>query len=524
MNKLPLLGLLGLSACGWNLTPRATVVVSPLWDAHTPVSATDGLYVELPHRGRLVRVTPDGAWTEVELGDGRLAALSTDGSGERVAAFVDRFRCEAEDPRLVRKVEYVEDCDHELVVSRDVMLVEDGVAGEPLAIPGEFYNALAWSPDGSTAVAWLDVEQEVELSGVVDLSSVAVLDLTTGEAQTVNIGFAASGLLYTDDGSKLVVLSRSEVALIDLAASPPVREVSFPLTLDPDDDVDPVGVALTPSQEHALISVSGSLDLYILDLVDHSVNLVALSGTPSAMLVDADTDQTVITYTNQPRVDVLEHTLFDLESIELDAAMGGILDRGTSVVLYNTGSGNKDAYLLDLESLKTWEFRLENPPVDMQLAPGGDFAVALTRAESGFGEGVEALYDANPGMEVLDLRADETGRVDTDTHPLLLEADGLGLAFAAGDTALEALVLQKDTGYLYALDLYSGDGREIELEAAPVAIGALPGGAFWVTQDEDLGTVSFVEPLDDQLVTAGGFAVAGLFAPTRLVAADEGGE
>jgi hypothetical protein len=124
---------------------------------------------------------------------------------------------------------------------------------------------------------------------------------------------------------------------------------------------------------------------------------------------------------------------------------------------------------------------------------------------------VDAIYDNNPGMEVIDLRTD-------DTTPFLLEGEGLGVAFVADDTHLQLLVLQRGVDYLYRLELYTRQEAKIELSAPPVAIGSMPDGRFFVTHDAPLGLVSFIDPSSGEVREIGGFATLGLGDDIHLVA------
>ena len=178
-------------------------------------------------------------------------------------------------------------------------------------------------------------------------------------------------------------------------------------------------------------------------------------------------------------------------------------------ILWDT-TGGHDLYRLDLESEDLVEYVLQNPAVSLHLAPTNDFAVALTRAEGGGGDGVDAIYDQHPGMEIIDLRSD-------DTEPFLLEGQGLGVAFAADENYLQALVLQQGVDYLYRLDLYSRESEELELSAPPIAIGAMPDGRFYITHDRALGLVSFLDPSSGKIEEVSGFASLGIIDPVELV-------
>ena len=100
-------------------------------------------------------------------------------------------------------------------------------------------NALAFSPDGATAVAYLDYEVglDIEIDGIVDLTEVVFVPLAGGDPVSVSIGFSPSNILFTEDGAKAVIMSRSKVVVVDLAEYRVV--VEYPLTLDADQEVDP---------------------------------------------------------------------------------------------------------------------------------------------------------------------------------------------------------------------------------------------------------------------------------------------
>lgn len=516
MPTLPLLAL--LSACaGWNRLPdRHDVSLDvPLWDPASAIPTEDGLVLRLPSSGGIALVKASGQARKIDVGEGRVRTLTAAPDGRTVVAFIDRFRCAPDDPDDRGEATRVEDCDpSETAVTSEMAILRGGtLQGKPIALDG-VYNALAYADDGRFAVVYLDLSREdLDISGVVSLTSVIVLDLETGDSHPVSVGFAAEQVLFVEgaagDAEKAVILSRNAVAVVDLLASPPRREVTFPLTLDPDMTVEPVGVALTPDGQNALVSVSGSADLYALDLVNQSINIVELSALPSAMQVDASTDRTVFVYNGTPRVDLLEHQFFDVTSIDLDEGMNEIA-MATGVAVLWSSAQRHDLYRLDLGAEELVEYRLENPAVSVHVAPTEEFAIALTRAEDGFNDGVEGLYDRSPGMEIIDLS-------DDDTTPFVLDGQGLGVAWSEAEGRLDAIVLQDRVDYLYMLDLYTGRSQKVELSAAPVAIGTLPDGTFYVTHADALGLVSFLDPETLKVTEAGGFATLGIVDPIELI-------
>jgi hypothetical protein len=273
--------------------------------------------------------------------------------------------------------------------------------------------------------------------------------------------------------------------------------------------VTPSSVDLTPDGRYALISTVGSPDLYALDLEQHAINLVELAGVPAKLAVSDAHDRTVLVYRSRPVVELLDHQFFDVETFELDEGMDSIALAGANAVLYGTDSQH-DLYRFDFENEDVIEYRLQNPAVSVHVSPNEDFALALTRAEGGFGNDVDALYDQHPGMEIVDLNGDES-------EAFLLEGQGLDVAFASDETNLSALVLQEGVDYLYRLEMYTRVAEEITLAAPPIAIGTMPNGNFYITHDSPLGLVSFLNPstglVEEEI---GGFAAVGLFDPIEI--------
>jgi len=494
--------LLALAACGFSNLPNQddVYVAEPLWDPAGVVATVDGLYTPLTKSGGLALVRTDGTYTQVDLGDAVVSSLSLAPDQQTLAVASTSYSCKVYDPDVADSIQFLEDCDTDLrVTHHQIQALQNGSVVAVASLEGP-YDALRWSDDSRFAVAWPDVANLDGVSGVVNLTSVVVIDATTGDANTIPVGFAASDVLFSASGETAVVLSQNSVAVLDLTTSPPSRSVTFPLTLDPDQVVTPVGVALTPDARYALISTGDSSDLYILDLEQRSVNMVSLSGIPSAMYLDGEHDRTLFVYGNRARVDVVEHEYFDLESTVLDEPMATVSGASDFVLL--SAPGRRDVYAFDPDSKEVVEFRLQSPLLDVSVSPTEEFAVAFT---------VENGYGSRPGMEVLDLR-DGRGR----SFPYLLESRGTGLAFDAFGSSLHALVLQEGVNYVYSLDLYTAQNEQIDLAATPVGIGSMPAGGFFVTHDEPLGFVSFLDPTTGNIRTVSGFAALGIIDPVRV--------
>jgi len=147
----------------------------------------------------------------------------------------------------------------------------------------------------------------------------------------------------------------------------------------------------------------------------------------------------------------------------------------------------------------------------MQISESGAYAVAMMRQEwDSSSTGIDAYYDENWGMSVLDLSGND--HID-----LVLESEPVGMALATGSSgAPYAILLLEGRETVSVVDLWSASVSEKELVAPPTGIGAMPSGGFYITHDSPLGLVSFFDPDGGEPTTASGFAATGLFTDDSI--------
>jgi hypothetical protein len=481
-----------------NLPDQGYDESTALWDPDAAWPVEEGLYVSLPRASTVALLGLDGRASAVELESGHVVSIHAVPDGATLVLLVQDTVC----------VEQTDDGCERFDDLQYLDIVRGGRVEKRVDV-GAGWNSVHFTPDSTRAVLRIDAALLDEISAVLDLTSVLVVDLGTGEASPVSVGFAPEDMLFTSlpDGAsdRAVVLSKNQVAVVDLLAAPPSALVTFPLAVDPDDEVVPVDVELTGDGSHALIAVVGASDLYVLDLENHSINLVELSGVPSAFAnfetIDvAEPDYSVIVFRQKAVVDIVDDALFDTRSIDLDEAMQHVWCGSSFAILWGSDSG-REVVRLDPVTGDTVEYRLQNPARSLFVSPGEEYALVLTDP-SYSGD----LFGSNPGLEVLDLRGD-------DAQPFLLEGAGLGVAFAATETGLHALVLQERVDYVFELDLRGALPAELPLSDQPVAIGSLSDARFYVTHPSPLGLVSFLDPATGEVVEVNGFAALDILDP-----------
>jgi hypothetical protein len=493
--------LLALLACTTGDTADSWLPTAT-WDT-TVVPAADGVYVRLTHAQALARVTADGTVTTVDLGGASPDRIIPAPDGQSLLVFASWPTCDDDD----EEIRLVSDCPSDkLGTAYEFDLVRDGAVVTTADVPPQ-YNAFTFNADSSLAVAYLDLTsaETVDVTGILNLTEAVFIDTTSGETHPVSVGFAAERVLFTDDGTKAVVLSRSEVAMVDLASW--TVSVSFPLTLDPDQVVVPTDVALVQHEgtDYALVSVSGREEIYVLDLTNESIDLVELAAVPGDMLVDTASDRTLVVYGSASRLDLVEHEAFETESITLDEPAGQILGGDGMALLYTPGSSRKDVVHFDTTTLATTEFRSENPIQDLRLTDDQAYAVALLSPEGGSG-----LLDSRYAMQIFDMVEKD------DPVTLALGSAPVGLEIVADDGGTYALLLLDGLEQLLRVDLATAGSDEVELDAAPRGIGAMPDGTFVVTHDSALGMLTFIDAATGESTTVSGFAATNLLREAVL--------
>lgn len=479
-----------------------TYLDEPLWSSEI-VSTNDGVFVPIA-RGQIAEVTPKG-WTTLDLQGGYATRMIASPDGESLLVFAYWEECSVEGRRIRSESDCYQE-QGELVTTHELVIYQEGERAGAVEIPSHF-NALDFTSDGRTAVAYLDYQPGMTLpaGSLGDITQLLFIDLTDVSTTPVPIGYPADRLLFNADDTRAVILSQSEIVIIELETGDYERVVTFPLSLDVDATVSPEDVSLTPDGNYAIITVEGGRDLYVLDLVAESINIVSLDSVPSDMIVDPTVDRTVLAYGGRNTVDLMDHVYFEVESIALEETANRIVALDGQVLLFSD-VGNKDVYRLDLETTELVEYRMKNPPNSLQVEPGELYAVAITRPEGGFADDVESLFDVNYGVEILDLGSDKS-------IPLIATAMPLGIEFSGSGADSQALVLLQGVEELTLVNLPTGASAQLELEAPPVSIGTW-GDAYVILHDAPLGMVSFLDPRTGEVTdTVGGFGSAGLFPP-----------
>jgi hypothetical protein len=510
MRSIMLIPMLAL-ACNIN---TSSPISKPLWDPNV-VSLDDGVYVRLPHAGKLVRVVDSGAAKVVGLNGAHPVKLVPTPDRQQVLVFAEWTTCSDTSEEILT----VSDCSaDDLGTGRELAIVKDGKRVAVTDVPSHM-NAIRFTPDGQMAAVFFeyDSNEELNLDGVMDPTVVSFVDLSDGTTRSVSAGTTPREILFSDDGTRALVLSQSEVVVVSLETF--TVDITYPLTLDKDEQIDPSGAVLSPDGRYALISITGTTDLFQLDLEVVSVDLESLDSIPATLASDATTQTTVVTYGSMSAVDVItEHGFIVRSQIELEEPAPDVVMGDGFAVLYNDTGNGRDIYRLDLDTFSVTEFVAANPVDSLQLTQSQSHAVAILRPESTGGTGLDGYQDARWGLAIVDLSGD-------DIASLVLESEPVGMALVEDEDGAYALLLLDGVESLIQVDLLNpGAVTQVDLDSSPVGIDADPDGRFTISHIDALGQLSFLNPKSGKIKTASGFGSIGILTDHPLARRGEGKE
>ncbi|MEE2750383.1 MAG: hypothetical protein VX519_03065 [Myxococcota bacterium] len=535
------MGVLALAACGaWDNLPHQhdNSWNQALWDADVTATA-DGVYVRLPGGeasvsaaedtgwyedyyyyadssrplGKLVRITDAGQEDkqvqEVNLGQAGATRIEVAPDNATALVFARQPACDTKDEDIQTMEECLEEGDS-IEWNSKLHIVRDGASEASLDLPPHL-NAISFDESSQFAVAFMDTSNPVQVDpgSLANVSAIQLIDLANPETglTSINVGYGVERVLFTDGGSKAVVLSESKVVVIGLNGEDgPNVQVTYHLALDVDDDIRPKDADLTPDGSTAFLTVEGSGDLYALDLEAESINIVDLDASPADMIINDQADRTALVYASRAQVDLLDHDLMEVETIELDEPASDMIEFQTSghALLYNSlSSSYKDVYKVDLTTGDIQEWRLKSAPTHLVITEDESLAVVFTNTTS----------NGNYGVEILNLTSESgaSTNLESPNKPI-------GLAL----TEQHALILLEGVNDLLQVNLANGSTTAIELEDSPLGIGSYGSDKFWITHDAALGLVSFLDPSNpDDLVSVAGFASTGLFSQETPLAGQE---
>lgn len=375
-------------------------------------------------------------------------------------------------------------------------------------------NSMALSPDGAWAVLWHDENavrsDDPAPQGLQSFNEVSFVDVHAGTHTPMIVDYDPKGVEFTPDGRYAVVVSDESLALVDLLASP-LSPTLIPVT---DDFIDPPvaeEVEVVPDGSYAFVRQRGTTDLVVVDLVTRDVERVPVGQDPTDLDLTPDGQTAVVVARGSRELYLIDAAdpladaprVLDLPEAEPFGSVQ-FSPTGDKAVLYTTASLIDRYATWDVETDAIQLRPLVKPVKGVSLSPTGETLLVFhTQANAPDASPTSPFTDAW-ALTLIDLD-------DFRSNPLRLPAEPTGYVNASN--GLRGYFIMEGEPWLEVLDYQTLLSWDIPLRSDPVFVGVLPDlddedgdePPAWVSQEHDLGRISFYDPDDDSLETITGF-------------------
>jgi WD40 repeat protein len=308
------------------------------------------------------------------------------------------------------------------VRSSDATLIrtEDG-SSRAVSVPVQVgANAIAVAPDGKHAVVYFDSNSRgAGASG--SFQDISVLFLEEGEerAEAMTVGFRPSAVSFSSDGKRAFVVTEDGVSLLDFAeieADGPAIARTVALG---DDATASLDVSVTPDGKYALARREGDSQLRLANLETDELTLLDLAEALADVSFDVDGGALSLTLDGGADADV---------PANLDAAVPALQDAepvadaqlpDSGVVPTPTADATPGVSNTAPTNTATAATSAVPPPAplaasitDVDLAPSGDYALAVVRDQSTVLQvDIPGAFDGSSKVRVLKIGTELVGSV-----------------------------------------------------------------------------------------------------------------
>jgi len=372
------------------------------------------------------------------------------------------------------------------------------------------FNDMVLSPDGQFAVVWHNVasEQEDDPSpeGLQSFNEVSFVNLVTLEHSPMAVGFNPQMVRFTPGGDLAVIVADAYVSTVDLTVSPlaPRLIELAPNVLNP-----PLAeeVIVAPDGSFAWVRQFGASELLVVDLADGSVDEVAAGTNPTDLDLSPDGADAVAVARGSAELWVYDanQPFAAPQVVALPPSGYGALTfdpTGDQAIVFTTATPVETFGVWDVGTQSVIERSVVKPIQSVAINPTGETLLVFHTEDDG--PDTEPLFAGSWALTLVSLS-------DFRSNPLLLPAEPLG--FANSTSGALGFFAMHGEKLFEVLDYSTLLHDEVDLHSLPSFIGVLPDlvlddgdePSAWVSQEHDLGRISFYDPDDASLETLTGF-------------------
>lgn len=371
----------------------------------------------------------------------------------------------------------------------------------------ENYNTLSMSPDGRWVMCWYDEDiGPVDTSGgVQSFNEVSFVNVETGVHTGMVVGLNPHGVRWTPDGRMALVVADSALAVVDLtaeplSAAPPLIEIDEdPLSAPPAEEVE-----LTPDGQYAYVRQFGASDILVADIENLVFDRIPVGDNPTDLDLSPGGDALAVVSRGSHELWVFDSDApFEPPAVlpfSQDYAYGSVLyaGDGAQAVLYTNAALTNHLAIWDTSTGTITDRTLVKPVDTIGVSPDGRTLLIFHTRENQEGlDPTSSFYNEYAlTLQSLESLSRFIGMIlPNPAKGYSTSEDGrYGYFIMEGQETLEVLNF---TDLLYT---------SVKLKSQPVYIGVLPGTDLaYVSQEHELGRISFYDPGSGALDTVTGF-------------------
>jgi len=438
------------------------------------------------------------------------------GTVTRINLFTQEVRTTpvGNDPQLVLTTP---DYDAAAVFNRGddtVSLIEASTLDQRVVEIRPHMNSMTASPDAKWLALWHDADAERDDDpippGTQSFNEVSFVEIDSGQHFAMAVGFNPHEISFVSDSTTAVVVTDDSVALVDME-----QDLLLPEMIVISEALDPPRaeeMALAADGSYGFLRQFGATELLVVDLPGRGLDRVPVGENPTDLDISPDGTMAVALSrgANQLWIYQVADPFAQPRVIDLPPdppeGFGQLLfdPRGDQAILFTNASLTDLIGIWDLATDTVTLRRLVKPVQSMSITPTGESLLVFHTLDDAPDADAGSPFLGEWSITMMDL----TGFL---TNPLLLPAEPTGWAQSTnGDYGY---FVMEGENFLEVLHYDTLLHDQIDLPSPPVWVGVLPDldvddgdePPAWVSQEHDLGRLTFFDADDGTAETITGF-------------------
>ncbi|MFH1468366.1 MAG: hypothetical protein ABIO70_28515 [Pseudomonadota bacterium] len=394
--------------------------------------------------------------------------------------------------------------------SDDLSVVDAATLSEARVPVRQNLNAMELSPDGRWAVCYHDADVEDDEyddeGGAQSFNEISVVDTDSLEVFSMVVGAGPRQVKFDASSSLAIVVSDQYLAMIDLTAAQPAPTM-VQLAEDLLDPPKAEELEIAPSGAFAFVRQYGANDVAVVDLSTFALTRVHVGFNPTDLDITPDGSKAVVVTRGDRQLWLLDcaDPYADAEVVPLpeDYVLGSLsmTPDGGLGVLYSTAVIQSRYATWDVASGEVTLHSLVKPIDTLSVSPTGETLLIFHTEEDGPSDDPESAFAGSWALSMISL-------ADFRQNSLKLEAEPL--EYANSLDGLHGYFVQDGIDSLVRLDYDTLLYDTFDLKSQPEHVGVLPDTPYaWVSQEHELGRISFYDADDSSIETITGFELNG---------------